>query len=577
MRGPRGFLSRCFGIAKDLFGAKQVPRPPPIAEKPVFKATGGKLPARHRSPRIITVVRSQSASADAPFITLFRTVGNPDAPTFPLRLSAKKGAEFTEQARNNVVTEMERANGGNRNGNAELKRRILQHYGMNDRTYRKIFRKWLQTNSLRTAPRPGRKSIISPEKQAQLRAANRNARRSSAKVLSKQVKGTTGGGMYRGKRKDHVSKNTLLKMKRQDKYVGVSVQPRPAITEKNIQPRVDCANHLIANAANDSNRTKLDEKIFVVPGLSGQVDIHPDSDPEDESNESLHHQAYKYVMSKRHVPQIMVLAVVTKPELRPGWKKGDGQSKWLHTGKIGLFRVVRYLPAKKGKKMRDWNGQVVFGPPGRRGGVGKPIYIHKKGDIVPVDVFAQGSKGLDGTLYADMWLKEGDFSRAPQGILEAIRAYYAALGRPDPDEEQQDGAPGHGYNNRLPGRPETIAAQRISQKLAQYGIVVYRQSAQSPELNECDLGLWWALQSRVDERAAEFKIGWSNKQLKDHLWKVIQEEWEKLSPRLLYTLAEHKVDVAKAVLAEGGQAIKKEPHDGARARTKAAIAAAMGQ
>ena len=41
----------------------------------------------------------------------------------------------------------------------------------------------------------------------------------------------------------------------------------------------------------------------------------------------------------------------------------------------------------------------------------------------------------------------------------------------------------------------------------------------------------------------------------------------------LYCIVEHKIDIAKQVIKEGGMKIKKEAHGGARKRTEAAIEA----
>ena len=49
-----------------------------------------------------------------------------------------------------------------------------------------------------------------------------------------------------------------------------------------------------------------------------------------------------------------------------------------------------------------------------------------------------------------------------------------------------------------------------------------------------------------------------------------------MEPEGLFSIAEHKLDVAKAIVQLDGQQLKKEPHADARQRTKGAIAAARG-
>ena len=55
------------------------------------------------------------------------------------------------------------------------------------------------------------------------------------------------------------------------------------------------------------------------------------------------------------------------------------------------------------------------------------------------------------------------------------------------------------------------------------------------------------------------------------------DAWNELSPEDLYSIAEHKVDVAKAAVANNGGQLRKEPHGGARKRTKAVIEAARAR
>ena len=66
----------------------------------------------------------------------------------------------------------------------------------------------------------------------------------------------------------------------------------------------------------------------------------------------------------------------------------------------------------------------------------------------------------------------------------------------------------------------------------------------------------------MDGRANEFLRTMQKKELLDKLWDVIKEEWDNLSPEGLYSIAEHKLDIARAVLAADGKKILKEPHGG---------------
>ena len=221
------------------------------------------------------------------------------------------------------------------------------------------------------------------------------------------------------------------------------------------------------------------------------------------------------------------------------------------------------MPATNGKKLYDKDGNVQRGPRGPRGGLGPELYQYKLGDRIHVDLFDKGTGGMDGSFYADMWTGKGEF-RTGNGLLAQTVAYGGL------HTIQEDGAPGHGYANKAAGKPPTEEHTRFMRAARDCSpsIKIHKQSAYSPELNDLDLGAWWALQAAVDRRANEFLQKMKKQELLDKLWEVIKEEWEAMDPAVLHSVAEHKVDVVRSVLAAGGKKLKKEPHAGARKRTR---------
>jgi len=57
---------------------------------------------------------------------------------------------------------------------------------------------------------------------------------------------------------------------------------------------------------------------------------------------------------------------------------------------------------------------------------------------------------------------------------------------------------------------------------------------------------------------------------------VIEEEFWALDPALIYSIFEHKVDMAKEIIKKKGDKVTKEPHAGARKRTKLDVLNAQG-
>ena len=103
---------------------------------------------------------------------------------------------------------------------------------------------------------------------------------------------------------------------------------------------------------------------------------------------------------------------------------------------------------------------------------------------------------------------------------------------------------------------------------------MYKQAAKSPELNGLDLGFWRMLHFKVLRHYKEFLVYTDQKTMLDRLWKIIEGEFWKIPPSKIYCIFEHKVDIAKQVIREGGRKLKCESHGGARKRTELAIAAA---
>eukprot|EP01047_Picozoa_sp_COSAG01_P069682 COSAG01_NODE_10374_length_2182_cov_2.667787_1_plen_95_part_00 len=70
-----------------------------------------------------------------------------------------------------------------------------------------------------------------------------------------------------------------------------------------------------------------------------------------------------------------------------------------------------------------------------------------------------------------------------------------------------------------------------------------------------------------------FLVYMDQKTALNKLWAIIEDEFWKIPPAKLYCIFEHKVDIARQVIREGGRKLKIECHGGARKRTELAIAA----
>ena len=147
-------------------------------------------------------------------VTLFRDRHDRGASTFALRKSEKKSARLTDTAANNLLIEEALTT------TMEERRTVCAHYHVTLRAFDKVRQRWAERGTAAGSVSPGRPSIVSPTKKQQLREANSNNRRLSAEMLALHVRGTTGGGRYRGNKKAHVGEGTVLKMKREEQYVA---------------------------------------------------------------------------------------------------------------------------------------------------------------------------------------------------------------------------------------------------------------------------------------------------------------------------------------------------------------------
>ena len=259
-----------------------------------------------------------------PCIRQYYEKDNPNSPAFQLRKSNKSNAELTRDARMWLYIDYLKANVSKKYG--EVKR-ILKHYKVGRNTLGRIIANSTTRSSLESLKRTGRPSLLNDTMKTQFRRAQRANRKATPRQLHRALIGTTGGGMYKGNKKDHVCARTAQNYKDKMKYTFKGIKPRPTINLKNAVERILCATHLIEVADQEHTRLKVDEKIFEVPGSRGKLSYHPDSDSEGMNSED-DNERYPEVGHKRHIPSIMVLGGVTKPIIKKDWTEENMGERW---------------------------------------------------------------------------------------------------------------------------------------------------------------------------------------------------------------------------------------------------------
>eukprot|EP00975_Prorocentrum_lima_P017787 3752764-Prorocentrum_lima.AAC.1 len=186
-------------------------------------------------------------------------------------------------------------------GSTQGVKAIAEWYQVSRSTVYRALKDFLENACVKppTAVGRGRKRSLSEE---ELRQANRAAgRQASHADLAAQV---------------GVSQSTVTRALATYKFTQKRIRARHPI-------KSDCASRRLRYAKKHlydkwMYRAECDEKIFCLPGFSGKLRFHEESPVKGEDEEAL----YPSVASRRHIPWIMVLAVVTRPRFGRHPKSG---------------------------------------------------------------------------------------------------------------------------------------------------------------------------------------------------------------------------------------------------------------
>ena len=130
---------------------------------------------------------------------------------------------------------------------------------------------------------------------------------------------------------------------------------------------------------------------------------------------------------------------------------------------------------------------------------------------------------------------------------------------------QEDGAPGHGYNNRQSGKP-TEVHNELASRLEDNGLELIKQPKLSPATNPLDIGVWNMLKSKLDARMSEVPMqqGGNQNEIQAAMWTIIKQEAALLPARNFFNVWVQRQANLKAIhKAEGGH-IGQQPHTGIR-------------
>lgn len=419
----------------------------------------------------------------------------------------------------------------------EVKREISSHYGINQKTLSRILSCYHTNGKVARNPRSGRPSLLTRRTKRKIisckneiggRSIRSTAIALKARKISYPLRKTN-------KKKKYISKSTIHRVIREGKSISIKTKPR--LIERDYKQRYDFAKEEMSMTLEQRYRYKsfVDEAfISVETSGSGKLIHHQDGPAITEE------QKYRYLKSKRHHTKMLVIGVVALPKminpLDAGEQGNHKKAKFSpeQNGKIHLARVC-----EKNKYKRKVS-KIVDGV--------KRI-IKEKGDDKIV------AANLDGNKYKEMMI--GD-----NGIFDSLRRYFGPL---PVIIIQEDGAPGHGYDN-LHGRVPTNDHAELEKEAKRRKIAIKRQPSNSPETNPLDLGIWYSLQSRVKEKIAlleenrKGQVGCSEAQL----WQIAKECWDDIDPKTIWNTIMVRDKILQAMVENKDKEVNTEPHCGIR-------------
>lgn len=230
-----------------------------------------------------------------------------------------------------------------------------------------------------------------------------------------------------------------------------------------------------------------------------------------------------------HEPKIMIFGAVVAPAEAP---QGLPEPPASQCGFFHFSRVQKEGVYKRAVKHKN----IVMGDP-------KFDDIIMGGEIYYTEIV-----GKDGLL---------DRLEERYGVYGVGRDYVIFI--------QEDGAGGHGFNNRAGGKPSDVHI-KLENACKARGFEMRKQPANSPDFNLLDLGVWWSLKASVRQRLHEIKVVTKASEgfVRDEIWKFFIDAAEKFPYERLWNIAKaHETNLAEVIRAKGAHLVK-QPHAGIR-------------
>lgn len=456
---------------------------------------------------------------------------------------------------------------------------LADHYGVTKRTVNRVLSDADHRPSLAPLLRSGRPPHFTPTKQrVVVDAFNEAGGHASFRRVERLVGDIPGyETRYADYRHRHrPSLQTITNYFNSDELAITTLRPRPDLMQSGgraINERMEYCTTYLDHA---SESFDLDESYVQQCDKGKRLALMPgDAVPEGAEGVSIN-------SAHGHPPKVFLFAVVTAPDFRIATSDDREQSVEFHpvrNGKVALFRVRGSKSRSRRRRHSETNdlipkeddplytniaidGSVYRHIMEMTGGGLDAIELYKSSQeplhtgkvlVIPMDANDRGALSMATSSSAS-----ASSSSAPRASRQSKRV------RPGMDRIQEDGATGHGYDNRHNRTTAVHEALAESCLLRSHKLV--KQPRLSPETNLLDLGVWNALKAGVGARAREVPEynGSNTDAVEAAIWTVVKDEWEKLDARILFNVAMTKEAVFHNIVDVNGAEAGRVVHAGVR-------------
>lgn len=465
-----------------------------------------------------------------------------------------------------------------RNGalkNGEMQRMVADHYQICVSTLKKIMQRQKTHLGVEKMKQPGRKPVQTKQTRRIVRQTINKNRGMALRKLAMKLQGKVEWAtMYKGKTHSSPHYSTLCHMRKRY-FQPHMVRKRPFLSEKAIEERKVFAPAALVWTLPFECR---DEAYFEVKQANDmRYYVSVDEDEGEDGDEVGGLGVFYDNGGDKHNAKVFVLGVVTMPGFTLNAEGKVESFDTLKNGKILLARVRGFHLRQRGEFKPGTREYVEGKKPGDKifsnttinsqryyqlhfmpNGIVDSIKQYNNPSLRPADYKTARVLALD----------ENAQDKLSASQIAELEAPFNAEDYPATFINQEDGAPGHGFNN-LQGGKTNIFHDLLSLQLAKQGFQLVKQSRHSPEFNALDLGVWSIIKAEVEARWEEIPQhtgqGSNVNEVESAIWNIVKNAWEnKVTPRHLFNIFKQREEMLKECIRLEGKSIVKEPHTGIR-------------